>query len=52
MEVVEEMTGCIDKRKYVVGAFIDLKKVFDTNDHGILLKKLERYGVRGVELTR
>ncbi len=36
MDLVEEITNCIDKRKFVVGIFIDLKKAFDTIDHKIL----------------
>ena len=50
MEVVEEITGCIDNKKHAVGVFIDLKKAFDTIDHGLLLKKMERYGIRGTAL--
>ena len=48
IELIEEITSAIDNSMSTVGVFIDLKKAFDTIDHGILLKKLEHYGIRGI----
>ena len=48
MDLVENICELIDKKKYVMGIFIDLKKAFDTIDHTILLDKLYHYGIRGI----
>ena len=37
----------IQNQKRVLGIFIDESKAFDTINHGILLEKLCRYGIRG-----
>ena len=50
MEITERMKESIDSGKFGCGIFIDLRKAFDTVNHGILLKKLEHYGVRGILL--
>ena len=41
----------LKKGNHVLSIFIDLSKAFDTIDHGILIKKLEHYGVRGSVLS-
>jgi ribonucleases P/MRP protein subunit RPP40 len=40
----------LNKKNYTVGVFLDLKKAFDVVPHRILLKKLERLGIRRVAL--
>ena len=46
-QITEIINESIDKGKYGCGIFIDLRKAFDTVNHGILLKKLEHCGIRG-----
>ena len=50
ISMTEHIKNTIDSGNYGCGIFIDLKKAFDTVNHGILLKKLEHYGVRGIPL--
>ena len=41
----------MDRGQYTAMVFIDLKKAFDTIDHEILVKKLTKYGIIGLENT-
>ena len=50
MEITEKIKESIDSGKFDCGIFIDLRKAFDTVNHGILLKQFEHYGVRGILL--
>lgn len=51
MELVEQISRATDNKEYTVGVFIDLSKAFDTIDHQLFLKKMERYGVRAIALA-
>ena len=42
----EQITKNLEQKKLSAVLFIDLKSAFDTVDHGILLKKLEHFGIR------
>ena len=49
--MTETIKEAIDNVMFGCGVFIDLQKAFDTINHSILLKKLEHYGITGVELS-
>ena len=48
IELVEEITNSLDNHESTVCVFSDLKKAFDTVDHGILIEKLHHYGIRSI----
>ena len=49
--MTETIKEAIDNGMVGCGVFIDLQKAFGMVNHSILLKKLEHYGIRGVELS-
>ena len=48
IDLVEEISTSLDKKKYTLGVFIDLKIAFDTVNNSVLIEKLKLYGIRGV----
>jgi hypothetical protein len=51
LQIVNYITQALNEGNYCIGVFLDLRKAFDVCSHEILLKKLEKMGVRGVALT-
>ena len=47
LHLIDIIRHKIDKGNCACGIFVDFQKVFDTEDHHILLKKQEYYGARG-----
>ena len=50
MMLVDKITEALDQGESVVGVFLDFSKAFATVDHNILLQKMDKYGITGVEL--
>jgi hypothetical protein len=48
--LLNKVTKALNDKKHSIIIFCDLKKAFDTCNHSILLKKLQRLGIRDTEL--
>ena len=51
MKLANQTYQSFKRNKYTLGVFIDLSKAFDTVNHSVLIKKLQMYGIRGVNLA-
>ena len=49
-ELIDRAMSQIDQGNYSLSVFMDLSKAFDTLDHGIMLNKLQYYGIRDASL--
>ena len=47
---LNKISTALNEKKYAIAIFCDLQKAFDTCNHQILQKKLEKIGVKGLEL--
>jgi hypothetical protein len=47
LQIINFISKALDEGNYCIGVFLDLKKAFDVCSHEILLKKLQKMGIRG-----
>ena len=45
---VNDVLKAMNNKRFVIALFLDLRKAFDTVDHGILMHKMQLFGFRGV----
>ena len=46
MSITKNIHDHLDNNELTTGVFIHLRKVFETADHGILLKNIDHYEIR------
>ena len=51
IDLVDKISNNIDIKKHSIEIFPDLSKAFDTIDHQILLRKLQRYVLNSVQFA-
>ena len=49
VDLIEQITKCLDNGEFAVTFFLDVSKAFDTVNHSILLSKLSHSDVVGIE---
>jgi len=49
--LTDHIVHTLDHNKVVCSAFLDLRKAFDSLDHGLLLQRLNCMGVHGIEIA-
>ena len=47
IDLTADVLPSLDKRVQCIDVYLDLSKAFDMINHGMLIKKLEYYGIRG-----
>ena len=45
--MIQKIGKAAEQKQFIIGTCLNLLKAFDCIDHGILLNKLEQYGIRG-----
>ena len=48
ISITDKILQAFNNKKSLIGLFIDFRKAFDCVNHQILLKKLHKYGIRGI----